>query len=167
MENLEALENGRKMIDSWILEGLHEVKPQPPPWPLLDKVYHLGLNQRKRTPCVMHAKSLQSCPTLCDPMNCSPPGSSVHGILQVRTLEWVALLQGIFPTQGLNPHLSHLLHWQAGSLLLVPPEGPTIPWGISRVETDTWGVSILYLQFVLIIILVTLWIMCALPKNSY
>ena len=33
----------------------------------------------------------QSCPTLCDPMNCSPPGSFVHGILQVRLLEWVAI----------------------------------------------------------------------------
>ena len=38
-----------------------------------------------------HAKSLQSCPTLCDPMGCSPPGSSVHGILQPRILEWVAM----------------------------------------------------------------------------
>ena len=33
----------------------------------------------------------QSCPTLCDPMNCSPPGSSVHGIFQARILEWVAI----------------------------------------------------------------------------
>ena len=38
----------------------------------------------------MHAKSLQSCPTLCDLMDCSPPGSSVHDILQARILEWVA-----------------------------------------------------------------------------
>jgi len=37
------------------------------------------------------AKSLQSCPTLCDPIDSSPPGSSVHGILQARTLEWVAI----------------------------------------------------------------------------
>ena len=37
------------------------------------------------------AKSLQSCPTLCDPMDCSLPGSSIHGILQARTLEWVAI----------------------------------------------------------------------------
>ena len=37
------------------------------------------------------AKSLQSCPTLCDPMDCSPPGTVVHGILQARTLEWVAI----------------------------------------------------------------------------
>ena len=37
------------------------------------------------------AKSLQSCPTLCDPLDGSPPGSPVSGILQVRTLEWVAI----------------------------------------------------------------------------
>ena len=37
------------------------------------------------------AKSLQSCPTLCDPINGSPPGSPVPGILQARTLEWVAI----------------------------------------------------------------------------
>ena len=41
----------------------------------------------------------QSCPILCDPMDCSPPGSSVHGLLQARILEWVALpfCRGIFP----------------------------------------------------------------------
>ena len=39
----------------------------------------------------MHATSLQSCLTLCDPMDCSPPGSSVHGIPQARILEWVAI----------------------------------------------------------------------------
>ena len=37
----------------------------------------------------MHAKSFQLCLTLCDPMDCSPPGSSVHGILQTKILEWV------------------------------------------------------------------------------
>ena len=49
---------------------------------------------------------------------CSPPGSSVHEILQARTLEWVTifLLQGIFLTQGSNPHPFCLLHWQAGTL---------------------------------------------------
>ena len=39
----------------------------------------------------MHAKSLQSCLILCDPIDCSPPGSSVHGILQARVLEWGAV----------------------------------------------------------------------------
>ena len=38
-----------------------------------------------------HAQSLLSCPTLCDPMDCSPPGSSVHGIFQAGILEWVAI----------------------------------------------------------------------------
>ena len=39
----------------------------------------------------VHAKSLQSCPTVCDPMHCSQPGSSVQGVLQARILEWVAV----------------------------------------------------------------------------
>ena len=39
----------------------------------------------------MHAESLQLCLTLYDPMDCSPPGSSVHGILQVGILKWVAM----------------------------------------------------------------------------
>ena len=42
-------------------------------------------------PTCMHAKSLQSCLTLCKPIDHSPPGSSAHGILQARTLEWVAI----------------------------------------------------------------------------
>ena len=47
------------------------------------------------------------CSTLCDPVDCSPPGSSVHGILQARILAWVAvyLLQGISLTQGSSLHL--------------------------------------------------------------
>ena len=88
-------------------------------------------------PCVMYVCEVsQSCPTLCNPMDCSLPGSSVHGIFQATVLEWVAIsfLQGIFPTQGLNPglppcfnHLSHqgshsnsatyqLCDWGASSL---------------------------------------------------
>ena len=42
------------------------------------------------------AKSLQSCPTPSDPMDCSPPGSSVRGIFQARVLEWVAIALSIF-----------------------------------------------------------------------
>ena len=38
-----------------------------------------------------NVKVTQSCPTLCNPLDCSPPGSSVHGILQARILEWVAI----------------------------------------------------------------------------
>ena len=41
------------------------------------------------------AKSLQSCPTLSDPMDCSPPGSSIHGISQARALDWGAITHSI------------------------------------------------------------------------
>ena len=48
----------------------------------------------------------QSCPTLCDPMDCSPPGSSVHGSPGMNTgAGYCSLLQRIFLTQGLNPGL--------------------------------------------------------------
>ena len=76
----------------------------------------------------MHVKLLQSCMILCDPMNCSLPGSSVHGILQARILEWVVISssRGSSLTQGLKPGLLCLLHWQAGSLPLAPPGKPHI-----------------------------------------
>ena len=60
-------------------------------------------SRSKKTTCVVFfapsglcikkdaAKSLQSCPTLCDPIDGGPPGSPVPGILQARTLEWVAI----------------------------------------------------------------------------
>ena len=67
----------------------------------------------------VHAKSLQSRLTLCDPMNHSPPGSSVFPGKNTR-VGCHALLQGSFLTQGLNLHLIRLLHQQAGSLSLVP-----------------------------------------------
>ena len=52
--------------------------------------------------CVNTCISAQSCLTLCDPMDCSPPGSSAHGVFHTRILEWAAipLLQGVFLTQG-------------------------------------------------------------------
>ena len=74
----------------------------------------------------LHAKSLQSCPALCSPMDRSPPGSSVCGILQARMNTGVgyhALLQGIIPTQGYNPQLLSLL---LGSLPLAPPGKPLV-----------------------------------------
>ena len=60
-------------------------------WPLSTE--HSGRNKeasciRNLIKCVL---SFQSCPTLCEPMDCNPPGSSVHGILQARIQEWVAI----------------------------------------------------------------------------
>ena len=52
----------------------------------------------------VHSKSLQSCPTLCDPVDCSPPVSSVHGISQERIVEWVAIPPpGDLPNLGMEP----------------------------------------------------------------
>ena len=68
----------------------------------------------------MCAKSLQSCPALCEPMDCSPPGSSVHGILQARMLEWVATRSSRVSSQPRDRICIslHLLHWQVCSLPL-------------------------------------------------
>ena len=64
--------------------------------------------------------------TLFDPMDCSPPGSSVYEILQARILEWVAISSSRGCSQGLSLNLLYLLHWQEGSLPLVPPGKPSI-----------------------------------------
>ena len=73
-----------------------------------------GVGLRTSVPCWLvggceHSKSLQLCLTLCEPMNCSPPGFSVQGIVQARILEWVChfLLQVIFLTQELKLGLLH------------------------------------------------------------
>ena len=58
----------------------------------------------------------QLCPTLCNPVDCSPPGSSVHGILQVRILEWGAISSSRdLPDPGMEPKFPAL---QADSLPL-------------------------------------------------
>ena len=70
------------------------------------------------------AKSLQSCLTLCDPVYCRPPGSSVHEIIQARILERIAMPSSrgsSQPRSGSNLCLLHLLHWQVGFLPPVPP----------------------------------------------
>ena len=77
----------------------------------------------------------ESCTILCDPMDCSPSGSSIHGIFQARILEQVAVSssRGIFQTQGWNPYL---LHWQVDFLKLVPPGKP-----ISRASDALIGIT--------------------------
>ena len=60
-------------------------------------------------PAAAAAKSLQSCPTLCDPIDGSPLGSAVPGILQARTLEWVAISFSN-ATLSIFPNLSFLHH---------------------------------------------------------
>ena len=60
-------------------------------WTFVGKVMSLLFNTLSATATATAAKSLQSCPTLCDPIDGSPPGFIVPGILQARTLEWVAI----------------------------------------------------------------------------
>ena len=68
--------------------------------------------------------TIQSCPALCDPMDCNPPGFSVHEILQARILEWVAMC---FSRGSSNPGIEHRYPaLQADSL---PSEPPGKPWG--------------------------------------
>ena len=76
------------------------------------KILCASRNKCMLTYACVHAKLLQSHPTLCDPMSCSPPGPSVHGDSpgQNTGVGGHALLQGIFPPQGSNPCLLWLLH---------------------------------------------------------
>ena len=81
----------------------------------------------------IHARPLQSCLTLCDPMECSPPGSSVHGILQARTLEWVACPPpGDLPDPVIKPASPAAPCVEGGFFTTEPPENPSSP----RSSTD-------------------------------
>ena len=87
--------------------------------------------------CVCACIHTQLCPTLCNPMNCGPPGSSVHGIFQARILEWVvisysgespdsrikplslvspALAGGFFTTDATSNHLEVAISWSIAAL---------------------------------------------------
>ena len=80
----------------------------PSPWPLLS--------------AAAAAKSLQSCPTLCDPRDGSPPGFPVPGILQARTLEWVAI-----SFSNALPHSNESEKWK-WSRSVVPSRLLATPW---------------------------------------
>jgi len=107
------------------------------------------------------AWSLQSCPTLCKPIDCSPPGSSVHGILQARVLEWVAMSSSrrssrprdgtwVSCTAADSLPLSHQgssidswQHWQMTDFIL---------WVLSKhLSSESFIYSILYCSFCLLI----------------
>ena len=89
----------------------------PPTWTLKN-----GQDATFDVCCCLVARS---CPSLCDPMDCSSPDSSVHRISQARILEWVAIafLQGTFQTQGSN---LGLLYWQVDSLALSHQGSPNL-----------------------------------------
>ena len=95
------------------------------PFPNIPASYSLPSPGFKCLYYLVHAKLLQSCPTLWDPIYCDLPGSSVHGDSPGKNtgVDCHALLQSIFPTQGWNPRLLCLLHWQVGSTW----EDPLLP----------------------------------------
>ena len=76
------------------------------------------------------AKSLQSYLTLCDPVDCSPPGSSVHGIFQVRVLEWVAMLSSRGSSQSRDQTQGSCL---AGKFFTTEPQGRP-PFAVREVQ---------------------------------
>ena len=87
------LSGGSLLCNSVLVSAIHQCKSglgthmsPPSGW-----VFKLVKAPRKKYAAAAAAKSLQSCPTLCDPIDGSPPGSPVPGILQARTLEWVAI----------------------------------------------------------------------------
>ena len=75
------------------------------------------------------AKSLQSCPTLCDPIDGSPPGSAVPGILQARTLEWVAI------------SFSNAWKWKVKVMSLSHVQLLAIPWTAAYQAPPSMGFS--------------------------
>ena len=96
LSRMEEFRNKRSIKDRCAL--LSQESPLPPDYNV--RMYYV----------IRHtwwSEVTQSCPTLCNPVGCILPGCSVHGILQARILEWVAISfsRGIFPTQGSNPSL--------------------------------------------------------------
>ena len=95
---------------------------------------------RSSSSVCMCAKSLQVCPTLSDPLDCSLPRSSVHGIFS-RQGHWSRLpflLQGIFLAQGSNPHVLTFPALAGRPLPLVPPGKPLFQ-GRSPLIVIAWG----------------------------
>ena len=124
------------------------VPVSPGPWhkqqfPQPQKPHHLAhtywMSPTQQVVCIP-VKSLQLCLTLCNPMDCSPPDSSVHGILQARILEWIAMPSCRESSQPRDRTvylrckmcLFHLLHWQVGSLSLAPPSSPLYCVGTTK-----------------------------------
>ena len=75
------------------------------------------------------AKSLQSCPTLCDPIDGSPPGSPIPGILQARTLEWVAI------------SFSSAWKWKVKVKSLSRDQLVATPWTVAHQAPSSMGFS--------------------------
>ena len=124
-------------------------------WKSLPEWSPRGRRRREfsHTPYVC-AKSFQSCPALCNPMGCSLPGSSVHGILQTRILEWAAISfsrdlshPGTEPASLAAPaqHMDSLplSHWRSPSHTPADGKNLTRHQGSSKGRIWTWGLQAL------------------------
>ena len=83
----------------------------------------------------MHAH-LQNCFTLCDPMNCSPPGSFVHGILEARILEWVAMPSS---RGSSRPRDRTWVYYTGRQVLYTTPAGKPLLIDNSKINVMFWG----------------------------
>ena len=103
----------------------------------------MGRGERRKLPSAFPCMRAQSCPISCDdPMDCSPPGSSVHGILQARVLEWAAIScsrgssrPGIEPASAASPALA------GGFFGTEPPEKPLQTRGSANARSPRRGVK--------------------------
>ena len=112
---------------------LSKANPRLPSQPAVGTTCSSFQPPQDLAPCLAHERApqtlvyvmrAQSCPTLWDPMDCSPPGSSVHGIIQAKILEWVVMLSpGNLPNPGIEIQSPVL---QADSLPSEPPGKPIV-----------------------------------------
>ena len=109
--------------------------PTPPPLPVGPRTLAESYLFCRLPPPLWWCLVAKSCMILCDPTDCSPPGSSIYGISQARILEWVVISfsRGIFPTQGWNPHLL-LGRW----ILTTEPPGKSSPAHPYMLEGSTF-----------------------------
>ena len=91
----------------------------------------------------MHAQLPQSCPTLCNPKDYSPPGSSVHGILQARILEWVAMPSSRESSQPRDR--THVFCTSGGFFIAEPPGKPLFALCFIKSENFFFSLFIIYL----------------------
>ena len=87
--------------------------------------------------CMCVCSVAKSCPTLCDPMDCSPPGSSVHGIFQARILEWVAMPS----SRGFSPPRDQTsISCIAGGFFTTESPGSEVKaWGLPKAKKGLWA----------------------------
>ena len=118
------------------------------------------------------AKSLQSCPTPCNPIDCSLPGFSAYGILQLRILEWFATPGDHSSRRSFQPknqtHASFLMHWQEDSLSLVPPGKHIYIYTNSYIPNymwvlGTWGLIKVGETFIKLSVPRIIWVQISIP----